>query len=144
MKPSYIRTLVSASHDSQLLSSVVCERRSCSNFFDVYQLAECYTAPGLEEGRYTIDVTQAITAPYASSSVANPVQTDTLKTHQEFEVYGLHYSLPHNAVHQSYPPQGHADYGEILPHIVFNDPHLPWEAIVSSKDPSPYSKPPVS
>jgi hypothetical protein len=30
-----------------------------------------------------------------------------------------------------YPPQGHADNVEILPHVVLNDPHLPWERVAS-------------
>ncbi|KAN0119238.1 hypothetical protein V8E51_001446 [Hyaloscypha variabilis] len=101
-----------------------------------------YFVPGLEEGRHTIDVTHNIDAPHQVKGSSAPVQTLPLSTHQEFEVYGPRYSLPQNSIHQSYPPQGHADYGEILPHIVFNDPHLPWERIVSSKDISPFTKPP--
>jgi hypothetical protein len=96
--------------------------------------------PGLTEGRHTIDVTQTIVAPHDST---DPSHTKTLQTHQEFEVSGPRYSLPQNSIHQTYPPQGHADYGNILPHIVFNDPHLPWELSITSKDQSPFSTPAV-
>jgi hypothetical protein len=78
-----------------------------------------------------------ITAPHGNGD------TKTLKTHQEFEVYGARFALPGNAIHQTYPPQGHSDYNIILPHVVLNDPHLPWEFVVSSAE-SPADIPPVS
>lgn len=36
------------------------------------------------------------------------------------------FSLDPKLVNSYYPPNGHADEGDILPHIVFNDPHVPW------------------
>ena len=95
------------------------------------------TAPGLEAGQHTINVKQVITAPHTNGD------TKTLSTNQDFEVYGDRFSLPANAIHQTYPPQGHADYNYILPHMVFNDAHLPWEIIASSAE-SPADMPPVS
>jgi hypothetical protein len=49
-------------------------------------------------------------------------------------VYGLRFSLPPGVVHQTYPPQGHGDHSEVLPHIVFNDAHFPWERDISTKE----------
>jgi hypothetical protein len=122
------------------LAALCCQRRN--GYLGVFTLT-LDAVPGLTEGRHTIDVEQNIAAPHASTDPAVPVQNLTLTTHQEFEVYGPRYSLPANTVHQTYPPQGHADYGNILPHIVFEDPHLPWENEVTSKDASPFSTPPV-
>lgn len=31
-------------------------------------------------------------------------------------------------------PQGHSDANHVLPHVVFADPHLPWEVIGSPRD----------
>jgi hypothetical protein len=64
-----------------------------------------------------------------------------LTSQQNFEVFGLRFSLPPGAVHQTYPPQGHGDHSEVLPHIVFNDAHLPWERDISNMDPPLTKKP---
>jgi hypothetical protein len=45
---------------------------------------------------------------------------------QQFTVIVPRYKLPEGSVHAVYPPQGHADNVEILPHIVLSDPQLPW------------------
>ncbi|GAP85318.1 hypothetical protein SAMD00023353_1002030 [Rosellinia necatrix] len=49
-----------------------------------------------------------------------------LEESQDFVVVAPRYSLPDGAVHSAYPPQGHTDNVEILPHIVLADPQLPW------------------
>ncbi|KAJ5675314.1 uncharacterized protein N7477_005248 [Penicillium maclennaniae] len=90
-----------------------------------------YFAPGLEAGGHSIDVVQNITAPHGS---AKPEDQLILTSHQEFEVYAPRFALPPNSVHQVYPPQGHSDHSVVLPHIVFNDPHLPWEQIGSPRE----------
>jgi hypothetical protein len=64
-----------------------------------------------------------------------------LKSQQLFEVHGLRFSLPPGVIHQTYPPQGHGDHSEVLPHIVFNDAHFPWERDISAAENS-FSKPP--
>jgi hypothetical protein len=36
------------------------------------------------------------------------------------------FTLDPKFINTYYPPNGHQDEGRILPHIVFNDPHVPW------------------
>jgi len=45
---------------------------------------------------------------------------------QEFEVIAPQFSLDPKLINSYYPPNGHSDEGRILPHIVFQDPHVPW------------------
>jgi hypothetical protein len=54
----------------------------------------------------------------------NPSSTDILG--QGFRVIAPQFSLDPNLINTYYPPTGHQDEGRILPHIVFNDPHVPW------------------
>ncbi|KAJ5162797.1 uncharacterized protein N7500_004627 [Penicillium coprophilum] len=49
------------------------------------------------------------------------------------EVLVPRFELPADAVYSVYPEQGHTATHDSLPHIVFNDPMLPWEAIASWK-----------
>jgi hypothetical protein len=37
------------------------------------------------------------------------------------------FALDPNTINSYYPPDGHQDESRILPHIVLNDPHYPWE-----------------
>ncbi|KAG4443039.1 hypothetical protein IFR05_001493 [Cadophora sp. M221] len=46
---------------------------------------------------------------------------------QIFEVMAPQFSLDPKMINSFYPPEGHQDEGRILPHIVINDPHFPWE-----------------
>ena len=91
-----------------------------------------FYAPSLESTLHHITVTQHIVPPAGSVS-------HTLDLHgtQDFEVIGPRFSLPDGDVQTVYPPQGHGDHLNILPHMVFNDPHLPWErsATDTSEDP---------
>ena len=94
-----------------------------------------YYAPSLEGGTYEITVTQHVehhetvdgkadilTDPDPTTGVpADPVST------QIFNVNAPRFTLPPNIIHQTYPPQGLGDHCNVLPHIVFEDPHLPWE-----------------
>ena len=46
---------------------------------------------------------------------------------QAFQVVVTRFSLDPDIINSYYPPDGHQDEGRILPHIVFNDKHYPWE-----------------
>lgn len=46
---------------------------------------------------------------------------------QKFDVNAPRFTLPTGIIHSTYPPQGLGDHNDVLPHIVFEDPHFPWE-----------------
>ena len=83
--------------------------------------------PSLESGEHTITVTQTIKRSDGQDETLIPEAT------QDFEVVGPRFSLPDGEVHSTYPPQGHGDHLNILPHVVLEDPHLPWERPSSAK-----------
>lgn len=87
-----------------------------------YVSLRSYYIPGLQARPYTVDVEQPIQA---------GSESQTLLSHQTFDVVAPKYVLPDNAIHSVYPPQGHQDGIEVLPHVIFNDPTLPWERIGS-------------
>lgn len=59
-----------------------------------------------------------------------------LNDSQDFNVVAPKFKLPDGSVHSVYPPQGHTDNVEILPHIVLTNPQLPWtRRAVEIKDP---------
>lgn len=60
--------------------------------------------------------------PKATPPVAGP--PDVLR--QTFQVQAPQFSIDPKNINTFYPPSGHQDEGRILPHIVFNDPHVPW------------------
>lgn len=67
---------------------------------------------------------------------------------QIFEVMAPQFSLDPKLVDSYYPPDGHQDEANTLPHICFNDPHLPWERdagkkVYGLKDQEPGSDPPI-
>jgi hypothetical protein len=45
---------------------------------------------------------------------------------QAFNVVAPQFSLDPKFINTYYPPNGEHDEGRILPHMVFNDPHVPW------------------
>jgi hypothetical protein len=45
---------------------------------------------------------------------------------QNFMVVAPQFSLDPKLINSYYPPSTHQDEGHILPHIVFNDAHVPW------------------
>ncbi|KAJ8130867.1 hypothetical protein O1611_g2760 [Lasiodiplodia mahajangana] len=49
------------------------------------------------------------------------------KMEQQFTIETPQFTLPEGSVHSVYPAQGMAVGAPTLPHIVVNDPHLPWE-----------------
>ncbi|KAK5455895.1 hypothetical protein LTS15_005213 [Exophiala xenobiotica] len=86
-----------------------------------------------EAGRYTIEVSQTIKA-YRDGNVESLDQplfnrntpTDNTIAGQDFNVIAPQFSLDPKLINSFYPPPGHQDEARILPHIVFNDPHVPW------------------
>lgn len=100
--------------------------------------------PSLLATNYVIEVTQHIDA---NGTTGSGHQTlDVLNTNdlnpgavvgQEFTVVVPRFSLDPNIINSYYPPDGHQDEGRILPHLVFNDPHFPWEipaGVTKNKD----------
>ncbi|MCJ1406597.1 hypothetical protein MMC19_000663 [Ptychographa xylographoides] len=49
-----------------------------------------------------------------------------ISTSQSFQVSPSSSFLDPSLVHSVYPPPGHADYWNVLPHILFNNLQLPW------------------
>jgi hypothetical protein len=93
-----------------------------------------YYKPGLLAGHYQIEAEQLITSrgPYGTETlrvynrkkaVPDPPQIEP----QDFEVIAPQFSLDPKLVDSYYPPDGHQDEGRVLPHLVLNDPHFPWE-----------------
>lgn len=80
-----------------------------------------FVAPPLAAGNYVVDVEQLI------GVSDSPNEILPIASRQEFTVIGPRYSLPADAIHQIYPPQGHEDDPRVLPHITLKDWMLPWE-----------------
>ena len=84
--------------------------------------------PALVAGTYTITPTQAVKIPLADRTEKHTLQgTIDFPTSQQFEVIAPQFAIDPKDIHSVYPPQGHADQPSVLPHIIFNDSHLPWE-----------------
>ena len=106
-----------------------------------YMQLYSYYRPGLEARNYSIDATQVINAggqlrtvtnyftnpvPSSLHDAARPtppppgkpfpgVPSGKVKGVQNFEVVAPQFSLPVDAVHSYYPPDGHQDEGRVLP-----------------------------
>ncbi|KAK5655814.1 hypothetical protein OQA88_5352 [Cercophora sp. LCS_1] len=85
-----------------------------------------FYAPSLQGGVHEIEVVQDVIHP--TDTKQEPLH---LVSTQKFNVNTPRFTLPPGIVHSTYPPQGLGDHNNILPHMVFNDPHLPWERQVS-------------
>ncbi|OTA02210.1 hypothetical protein A9Z42_0025390 [Trichoderma parareesei] len=97
-----------------------------------HQQLHSFVVPGLQGGKHTVDVTQDITA----KSV--PKQ---LTATQEFYVDTPEFAIPEGEIHSVYPPPGHEERSEALPHVVFNTPEFPWEWRASYiEDPPDYKQ----
>jgi hypothetical protein len=81
-----------------------------------------YHVPSLPAGNYTIDVNHEIFVP------GNPLPS--LNSVKKFRITAPRYVLPPDSVHSCYPHHGHGEGAHVLPHILFNDPHLPWERVL--------------
>jgi len=86
--------------------------------------------PGLVAGTYDILAEQTV-------KLASRGQTPLKLTgSQSFTVVAPQFALPPGAIQSKYPPDGHADLVETLPHVVLTDPHLPWERLgIQEKQP---------
>lgn len=83
-----------------------------------------YFKPGLPVGKYTVDVEQIVSAPTTTSTT----DSVTLQTTKLLHVQGPSpYQLPAGSLRSFYPSQGEAVGFRILPHVVFSNPHVPWE-----------------
>jgi hypothetical protein len=98
--------------------------------------------PSLVGGDYWIDSFQSISVTDAdnntqSKDVINYKSTDDSKVRQmqKFEVVAPQFSIPPDHITTHYPPDGHQDEGRVLPHVVLNDPHLPWERYPGNSPP---------
>ena len=85
-----------------------------------------YFEPPLKAGPYEISTNQV---------VEHEETTRVYPDKQNFNVIAPRYKLPSGSIHSVYPPPGHAENVEILPHVVLNDPQLPWTREVVKADP---------
>ncbi|KAF8511748.1 hypothetical protein JB92DRAFT_2724834 [Gautieria morchelliformis] len=84
--------------------------------------------PSLRAGQYRVDVKQDIATP----------EVMNLGSTQDLRVIGPRFAFEKGDVVSSYPPQGHGDYSFILPHVVLDDPHMPWVRLGTlDKSPKP-------
>jgi hypothetical protein len=81
-----------------------------------------FYSPGLATGLYKIDIEQKSDA-YG--------QTKTINVPQLFFVTAPRFSIDSSLIHSIFPLPGITAHPNILPHIVFNDPHLPWQTMTS-------------
>jgi hypothetical protein len=87
-----------------------------------------FWAPGLEAGPvHQIIATQTVKSPLSADDLV-------LVSEQKFNVDAPQFSLPEGSVYSCYPPSGYPEDDRILPHVVLNDPHLPWERRGSPKN----------
>lgn len=93
-----------------------------------------YCVPRLQPGKYKIDVTQTI--------VAQNNEPMILESDKEFTVDAPRYALPTGSIHSMDPAPGSGDVAKTLPHVVLNDPHLPWERQASKVGSAPEDRVP--
>ena len=79
-----------------------------------------FANPGLKsEQTYTATFVQSITYPGGDP-------TRNLTSTKQFRTAGSPYTLDSTLVNSVYPPAGHSDYWNVLPHVLFNNPQIPW------------------
>ena len=94
------------------------------------RLFSFYT-PSLKTGLHTVTITQHVSAPAEDGDDKKPrrsteVSPDTPGT-QKFIVLAPKFALPADAIDSVFPAPGSSADHTILPHVVFRDPHLPWQ-----------------
>lgn len=94
---------------------------------DAFQVINAAKNPELTVTNYFTNPPALIAASAQRKGTFPGVPPGNIKGVQNFEVVAPQFSLPDGVVHSYYPPDGHQDEGRVLPHLVFNDPHLPWE-----------------
>ena len=89
--------------------------------------------PALKANNWFIQVDQVLTHNQTT------VNSDTLSSLQEFIVTAPQFSVPPVEIMNKYPPAGSSGrYGEVLPHMVFKQPLLPWERKLGTQDKTPW------
>lgn len=84
--------------------------------------------PALSAGNWRIEASHAVTQNGVNIAVDAQGTPDVLGAAQEFLVSAPQVAIDTGSIVNRYPPAGSsAPYGEVLPHIVFSDPMLPWE-----------------
>ncbi|KAK0667210.1 hypothetical protein QBC41DRAFT_279498 [Cercophora samala] len=103
------------------------------------QRLHSFYRPGLVAGTYNIDVEQDIAKynPSPGQRFADIPAADKLdpkKSSKSFTVIAPQYSLPPGSLNTTYPAPGHQTPHTTLPHVVLNDPQLPWERVGSESE----------
>lgn len=98
---------------------------------DGYQKLYSYFPPRLDGGKQSITATQTI---YASGATDKQGQLGPKETTKSFLVQAPQFSLPEGCVLSVNPAPGGLAPAETLPHVVFKDPHLPWERRIEEGD----------
>jgi hypothetical protein len=95
-----------------------------------------YYLPALEAGDYSIKSNQHIKVTDSDGILREKDVSN--KADQNFTVIAPRFSIEKGKeIHSSYPPQGYGDQARTLPHVVLNDPHLPWERENTAPIPAP-------
>lgn len=76
--------------------------------------------PSLPAGKYGVKTTQEIKTKHDDQNLSKTSE-------QTLVVVTPQYALPDGTIKSVHPPSGYSAPVETLPHIVFNDPYLPWE-----------------
>ena len=78
-----------------------------------------YATPGLKTGdTYTASFTQTINYSGATDQI--------LVSNKQFSTVPAPYTLDSSLINSVYPPSGHSDYWNVLPHVLFNNAQTPW------------------
>ncbi|KAH6611485.1 hypothetical protein Trco_001505 [Trichoderma cornu-damae] len=100
---------------------------------DGHQKLYSYFPPRLDGGEQEITVTQNIsTKPEPDGRPRQSLKSKI--TRKSIIVEAPQFSLPEGCVHSVNPPPGGTATAETLPHMVFTDPHLPWERRIKNQD----------
>lgn len=84
--------------------------------------------PGLDPGRYTVDVSHAISGKARPHlNVKEFKADDGIKATKEISIGSERFRLGADSVYSTYPPENHSAYvGNRLPHVVLTKASLPW------------------